>query len=68
MYELKVEGMTCGGCASRVKKAIQSVDSNAEVNVDLQSKTVRVDTSANVATVASAVTAAGFPATAFQRA
>lgn len=36
MYELKVEGMTCGGCASRVTKAIKSVDNNAEVNVDLK--------------------------------
>lgn len=68
MYELKVEGMTCGGCASRVTKAIKSVDNNANVNVDLKSKTVRVDTSADVAALASAVTAAGYPATASQSA
>lgn len=68
MYELKVEGMTCGGCASRVTKAIKSVDSSAEVNVDLKSKTVRVDTSADVAALALAVTAAGYPATASQSA
>ncbi|WP_194725307.1 heavy-metal-associated domain-containing protein [Noviherbaspirillum malthae] len=68
MYELKVEGMTCGGCASRVTKAIRSVDSNADVNIDLKSKTVRVDTTADVAALASAVTAAGYPATATQSA
>jgi len=68
MYELKVEGMTCGGCASRVTKAIQSVDSNAKVNVELKSKIVRVDTVAEVMALVSAVTAAGYPATASQSA
>lgn len=27
MYELEVEGMACGGCVNRVKKAVQAVDS-----------------------------------------
>jgi copper chaperone len=68
MYILKVEGMTCGGCASRVTKAIKAVDGNANVNVDLKSKTVRIDTATDAVTLASAVTAAGYPATASQNA
>ncbi len=38
MYELQVEGMTCGGCANSVKKSVQAVDSAAKVEVDLFAK------------------------------
>ncbi len=68
MYVLKVEGMTCGGCASRVTKAIKAVDDNANVDIDLKNKTVRIDASADVAALTSAVIAAGYPATAAQSA
>jgi copper chaperone len=61
MYELQVEGMTCGGCIKGVTRSVQTVDSNAKVNVDLKSKTVRIDTSANLDTVTSAIADAGYP-------
>lgn len=61
MYELKVEGMTCGGCVRSVTKSIQGVDSNAKVNVDLTSKQVRVDTDAELQAVTSAIVDAGYP-------
>ena len=38
MYELKVDGMTCGGCAASVKRALQALDAKANVDVDLPSK------------------------------
>lgn len=63
MYELRVGGMTCGGCASRVTKAVQSLDVTAKVNVDLQSKSVYVDTRIPVVSVQSIITDAGYPAT-----
>lgn len=63
MYEMQVEGMTCGGCAASVKRAVQSVDGAAEVNVDLNSKTVRVNTVADIDTIKSAVMSAGYPVT-----
>jgi len=44
MVEFQVQGMTCGGCAARVKRAIQAVAEDAQVEVDLPSKTVRVQT------------------------
>lgn len=68
MVAFKVEGMTCGGCASRVTKAIQALDSTAQVNIDLRSKTVSVETRFAPATLAEAVTAAGYPATALSNA
>ena len=64
MYELQVEGMSCGGCANSVKRSVQALDCNAMVEVDLANKKVRVDTSANLDAVKSAITGAGYPVTA----
>ncbi len=60
MYELKVDGMTCGGCAASVKRALQALDARANVDVDLPSKTVKVDTSAQLDAVKTAVEEAGY--------
>jgi copper chaperone len=67
MYELQVEGMTCGGCANSVKRSVQAVDGNAKVDVDLGSKKVRIDTSADIDKVKVAVVEAGYPVTASAR-
>lgn len=64
MYELQVEGMTCGGCVRSVTKSVQSVDSNARVDVDLQGKKVHVDTGASLEAVRSAISDAGYEVTA----
>jgi copper chaperone len=60
MYELKVEGITCGGCAASVKRALQALDSNAKVDVDLPTKTVKVETAAQLDAVKHAVEDAGY--------
>lgn len=64
MYELQVEGMSCGGCVRSVTKSVQTVDGNAKVEVDLASKTVRVDTLASLDSVKSAIAEAGYPVSA----
>ena len=64
MYELQVEGMTCGGCVRSVTKSVQSVDSNAKVDVDLPTKKVRVETLATLEAVKSAINDAGYEVTA----
>lgn len=43
MVELIVTGMTCNGCANSVKRAINRVDPNAKVEVDLATGHVRID-------------------------
>lgn len=63
MYELQVETMTCGGCASRVTRAILVSDSAAKVNVDLKSKLVRIESDLDAEALAAAVSEAGYPAT-----
>jgi copper chaperone len=60
MYELKVDGMTCNGCAASVKRALQTLDSNASVNVDLLSKIVKVETNAQLDQVKTAIVDAGY--------
>ena len=42
MQVFTVEGMTCGGCAGSVTRAVQQADKNARVEVDLATKTVKV--------------------------
>lgn len=61
MYQLRVEGMSCGACVNGVKRAVQAVDEGAEVEVDLESKTVRVSSQASMGTVRTAIQEAGYP-------
>jgi copper chaperone len=64
MYELQVEGMSCGGCVRSVTKSVQSVDSNARIDIDLPTKKVRVDTQASLEAVKTAISEAGYEVTA----
>jgi len=62
MYTLKVEKMSCGGCAARVTHAVQALDSDAKVEVLLKERLVHVQSAEMVGAIADAVTAAGYPA------
>lgn len=62
MYELNIEGMTCGHCVSRVTQAIKSVDSAAKVEVDLSRKYVRITSGYNLTDLTEALAEAGYPA------
>lgn len=56
----KVEGMTCGGCAQSVEKAIKGIAPAATIKVDLENKQVTVTGVEDDALVAQAVEGAGF--------
>jgi copper chaperone len=60
--QLKVPGISCGGCVSTVTKAIKAVDANAIVQGDPQTKTVLVETQSSEATIKAAIAKAGYPA------
>lgn len=64
MYELTVEGMTCGHCVGRVTKSVHGVDQDAKVEIDLPSGKVRVDSKAGLDKLAAAIAEAGYPVTA----
>lgn len=61
MYELHVEGMSCGHCVGAVTKSVQEVDAAARVEVDLATQKVRIESTAALAQLAAAVEEAGFP-------
>lgn len=63
MFEFRVQSMKCGGCASRVTKVVQMVDNSAVVEVILDSKTVRISSTAKIDDLATALASAGYPAT-----
>ena len=62
MQTFKVEGMTCGGCVGAVTRAVQTVDKDAKVEVDLASKTVKVDSTVSPLQIIDVITNAGFEA------
>jgi copper chaperone len=60
MVELKVTGMTCGGCANSVKRAITREFPTAAVQVDLDTGLVRVEGDIDVARAQQSIKSAGF--------
>lgn len=61
MLNLKVSGMTCGGCINAVTRAIQAQDPVAIVQVDLATQMVNLQTSLSAAQAAQLIADAGFP-------
>ena len=61
--ELRIEGMTCGGGAKSVTKAIPSVDPDAWIETDPAARTVKVETTATSAALQRVLEKAGYPAT-----
>jgi copper chaperone CopZ len=57
-----VTGMTCGGCASRVRDGVAAVPGVSDVSVDVQAGTVTVasDDPVDEAVVGAAVAEAGY--------
>jgi copper chaperone len=55
-----VQGMTCGGCATKVADAVQGVSGVTDVAVDVAGGTLSVTGSADEVAIAAAVEAAGY--------
>ena len=63
MMEFKVQDMSCGHCASVITRAVKELDAKAQVDIDLGSKTVRVESSQERAALVQALGEAGYPTT-----
>ena len=63
MYQLQVENMSCGHCVGSVTKAVQGIDAAAQVQIDLASKSVKVESSAELGAISAAIVEAGYPVT-----
>jgi copper chaperone len=61
MLNLKVSGMTCGGCINAVTRAVQAQDPTAKVQADLASQRVNLETTLSFSQAAQLITEAGFP-------
>jgi copper chaperone len=61
MLNLKVSGMTCGGCINAITRAIQAQDPAAIVQADLATQTVSLQTSLSAAQAGQLIADAGFP-------
>ncbi|OYO32387.1 heavy-metal-associated domain-containing protein [Janthinobacterium sp. PC23-8] len=63
MYQLQVENMSCGHCVNAVTKAVQSVDPQAQVQIELEQKSVKVGTDKSLEAISAAIVEAGYPVT-----
>lgn len=59
----RVTGMTCGGCAKHVEKALRGVAGVVAVTVDLAKGTASVEGAAPFEALAASVSAAGYEMT-----
>jgi copper chaperone len=61
MFNLKVSGMTCGGCIDALTRAVQAQDPRASVRADLVTQMVSLETSLSPELAAQLISDAGFP-------
>lgn len=59
MINLQVSSIKCEGCAEAITNEIKNNDPNAKVDVDVDNKTVKVETTAQEEAVKNMITAAG---------
>lgn len=62
--QFHIKNMSCGGCARSVTKAIQSVDAQAKVTIDPDTRKVEVASMRPRADFEMALQRAGYPAAA----
>jgi copper chaperone len=60
MFEFDVQAMSCGHCVQAVTQAIKAVDPEAHVEVNLDTKKVKVESSQDRARLTEALTEAGY--------
>lgn len=57
--KLNVPSIVCSGCGDTITKAIKTVESEANVNVDIAAKTVTVEAKASEESIKQAISATG---------
>lgn len=62
MLTFEVQDITCGHCASKIARAVTSLDAHAQVEVNIAQKLVRITSSAPDAEIASAIGGAWYTA------
>jgi copper chaperone len=60
MYEVKVEGMSCGGCVNSIANALRSLDPQAQVSVDLKTQLVKIQSAKDKSEITATIEDAGY--------
>ena len=60
MIELKVERMTCGGCAATVRAAVLEVAPTARMEIEVATGTLQVEGDADEDRIRAAIVQAGY--------
>ncbi|HET7794432.1 MAG TPA: heavy-metal-associated domain-containing protein [Rhizobacter sp.] len=60
MIELTLPTMTCGHCVRTVTETVRKLDANAQVNIDLPSHTVKIESSRPASEIRSALAEEGY--------
>ncbi len=63
MTKLNVPEMSCGHCIAAIEKAVAGVDADARVSVDLENRTVSIESAIADAALIDALKAGGYEAT-----
>lgn len=61
MLELELKDMSCGHCAGVIRKTIMAVDDAAQIDIDVPSQKVRIESDEDAEAFISALRAAGYP-------
>jgi copper chaperone len=62
MQVFNVQGMSCGHCVKAITQALHAKDSQAEVEIDLGTKTVKVESALPTDTLIAAIKEEGYEA------
>jgi copper chaperone len=62
MHHFHVPDMTCGGCLRAVTRALQTVDSQAHIEGDLETRTLKVTSDRPETSLLEALSSGGYPA------
>jgi len=62
MIELRLPDMSCGHCVQVVTKTVQRIDALAKVDVELEQRRVRIESSREPREFEAALAEAGYPA------
>jgi copper chaperone len=62
--KFNVPDMSCGHCTASIKTAIATLDKGAMMDIDLDAKTVGIESQKSAAEIMDALDRIGFPATA----
>lgn len=60
MIELTVNDMTCGGCVASITRVVKGLDPEANIDADVKSRRVKIDSLIDTEAVVAAIVHAGY--------